>query len=335
MASGRHWLSASEPARRMAGVRTDQGPARPDPAARRLHRRRGDGRGHLRVLPRAGHQAAPALWPDRKQRLQRHPGARRGAACTPSAVRCRASMSGSATMARSWCGRAACSAATSSRTTPRGRRCDDGWLHTGDAGYLEADGHLVVLGRLSDVVHTAKRRALHSELHREPAQVQPLRQGRRRARAGPRDVGGDHLHRPGSGRPVGRAARHLLHLLCRPVAEAGSDRPGRRRGTGTSTARCRTGCGCGRFVCLHKEFDADDGEITRTRKIRRNVVEERYRPIIDAIYDRQTTVLMKARDQLRERRGRRHRAHALGTGGLTHGLGAAARIRRQRRAASA
>ena len=33
---------------------------------------------------------------------------------------------------------------------------EDGWLHTGDAGYVEPDGHLVVLGRLSDVVHTAK-----------------------------------------------------------------------------------------------------------------------------------------------------------------------------------
>jgi long-chain acyl-CoA synthetase len=49
------------------------------------------------------------------------------------------------------------------------------------------------------------------------------------------------------------------------------------------------------FVCLHKEFDADDGEITRTRKIRRNVVEERYKPIIDAIYGHQHTVLMKAK----------------------------------------
>jgi long-chain acyl-CoA synthetase len=49
-----------------------------------------------------------------------------------------------------------------------------------------------------------------------------------------------------------------------------------------------------RFVCLHKEFDADDGEITRTRKIRRNVVEERYKPIIDAIYERKSTVLMRA-----------------------------------------
>ena len=42
-------------------------------------------------------------------------------------------------------------------------------------------------------------------------------------------------------------------------------------------------------------IDADDGEITRTRKIRRNVVEERYKPIIDAIYDRRETVLVKAR----------------------------------------
>jgi long-chain acyl-CoA synthetase len=38
------------------------------------------------------------------------------------------------------------------------------------------------------------------------------------------------------------------------------------------------------FVLLHKEFDPDDGEITRTRKLRRNVVEERYAPIINAIY---------------------------------------------------
>ncbi len=49
------------------------------------------------------------------------------------------------------------------------------------------------------------------------------------------------------------------------------------------------------FVSLHKEFDADDGEITRTRKLRRNVVEERYAPIIDAIYGGQSSVTMKAR----------------------------------------
>ena len=51
-----------------------------------------------------------------------------------------------------------------------------------------------------------------------------------------------------------------------------------------------------RFVSLHKEFDADDGEITRTRKLRRNVVEERYQPIIEALYDPgRKEVTMKAR----------------------------------------
>ena len=79
-------------ARRVAGVRADQGPVRPDPAARRLHRRRGHGRGHVRLLPRARHQAAPALRPDRKQRLQRHPERGRGPAAhgRPSAARRRA-----------------------------------------------------------------------------------------------------------------------------------------------------------------------------------------------------------------------------------------------------
>ena len=44
-----------------------------------------------------------------------------------------------------------------------------------------------------------------------------------------------------------------------------------------------------RFLLLHKEFDADDGELTRTRKIRRRLVAERYEPLITALYsDAQT-----------------------------------------------
>src|SRR3546814_2397691 len=50
-----------------------------------------------------------------------------------------------------------------------------------------------------------------------------------------------------------------------------------------------------RFVSLHKEFDPDDGEITRTRKLRRRVVEERYAPVIDALYDGSTTVSVQDR----------------------------------------
>jgi len=46
-----------------------------------------------------------------------------------------------------------------------------------------------------------------------------------------------------------------------------------------------SGCQVHRFVVLHKELDADDGEMTRTRKVRRRIVEEKYADIITALYD--------------------------------------------------
>jgi long-chain acyl-CoA synthetase len=50
-----------------------------------------------------------------------------------------------------------------------------------------------------------------------------------------------------------------------------------------------------RFVNLHKEFDPDDGELTRTRKLRRRVIEERYGPIIEALYSSRRTIDVEAR----------------------------------------
>ena len=40
-----------------------------------------------------------------------------------------------------------------------------------------------------------------------------------------------------------------------------------------------------RFLILHKELDADDGELTRTLKVRRSFIGERYAPLIEALYD--------------------------------------------------
>ncbi|MDX5359937.1 MAG: long-chain fatty acid--CoA ligase, partial [Alphaproteobacteria bacterium] len=50
-----------------------------------------------------------------------------------------------------------------------------------------------------------------------------------------------------------------------------------------------------RFVNLHKDFDADDGEITRTRKLRRNVIEEHYGKLVDALYDGSERVTFEAK----------------------------------------
>ncbi len=45
------------------------------------------------------------------------------------------------------------------------------------------------------------------------------------------------------------------------------------------------GCQIHRFLVLHKELDADDGEITRTRKVRRGVIEEKFNDLVNALYD--------------------------------------------------
>ncbi|WP_342130509.1 AMP-dependent synthetase/ligase [Hydrogenophaga sp. OTU3427] len=170
---------------------------------------------------------------------------------------------------------------------------EDGWLHTGDAGYLEADGQLVVLGRLSEVVHTANNERyipnyIENRLKFSPfvKDVAVLGKGRETLAAivciDKEPVGhwaevrgisyisyADLSQKPEVIALLADAVRHVNTLLPEGL-------------------RLR------HFVSLHKEFDADDGEITRTRKLRRNVVEERYAPIIDAIYGGQTQVSMRA-----------------------------------------
>jgi long-chain acyl-CoA synthetase len=171
---------------------------------------------------------------------------------------------------------------------------EDGWLHTGDAGYLEPDGHLVVLGRLSDVVHTAKgeryipnyieNRLKFSPYIKDAAVLGSGRDALSAIICIDKDAVGlwaelrgisyisyaDLSQKPQVIALIAAAVKHVNSTLL-------------------------DGLQLRKFVCLHKEFDADDGEITRTRKIRRNVVEERYKPVIDAIYGGQNTVLMKAK----------------------------------------
>jgi long-chain acyl-CoA synthetase len=49
-----------------------------------------------------------------------------------------------------------------------------------------------------------------------------------------------------------------------------------------------------KFVSLHKEFDPDEAELTRTRKLRRGFIEERYKQIIDAMYSDEDEVNVEA-----------------------------------------
>ena len=50
------------------------------------------------------------------------------------------------------------------------------------------------------------------------------------------------------------------------------------------------GCQIHRFLVLHKELDADDGELTRTRKVRRRIIEEKFDDLITALYDNKDSI---------------------------------------------
>ena len=170
----------------------------------------------------------------------------------------------------------------------------DGWLHTGDAGYLEEDGHLVVLGRLSEVVYTAQGERYIPNYIENRLKFSPYI----------KDVAV-----LGSGRDT------LAAMICIDMESVGhwaelrglsymsysdlSQKPDVMALLIQAVERLNTTLPEPLRLCsvvsLPKEFDADDGEITRTRKLRRNVVEERYAPIIDAIYAGQSDVTYQAR----------------------------------------
>jgi long-chain acyl-CoA synthetase len=171
---------------------------------------------------------------------------------------------------------------------------DNGWLRTGDAGYLEADGDLVVLGRVSEVVRTAAGERY----------IPNYIENRLKFSSHIRNVAVFGADKPFLTAIVCidyEAAGHwaeqraisygsYAELSQRPEVRA-LVREAVRRVNETQPEALRIR----RFVNLHKDFDADDGEITRTRKLRRNVIEENYAQLVDALYDGSTTVRFEAR----------------------------------------
>ncbi|ASJ74476.1 AMP-binding protein [Granulosicoccus antarcticus] len=163
----------------------------------------------------------------------------------------------------------------------------EGWMHTGDAGYYNSAGHLVVIDRISDLA------TMNSGLRYSPQFIENKLK---------------FCPYIGEAVVLGADRDYLTAMICirypilskwaekqrisfttytdlssRPEAyELISEEIKRINETLPEAQRLR------RFVLLYKELDADDGELTRTRKVRRKVVNQKYEDIIDAIYtDRQ------------------------------------------------
>jgi long-chain acyl-CoA synthetase len=159
----------------------------------------------------------------------------------------------------------------------------DGWLHSGDTGYIDDDGHLVVFDRTADIMILSDGRKFSPQYIEARLKFSPYLQD---------------AWVIGDGRPYVTAVICIAYKVVGKWAEDRgipytsypelSQKPevyelveGAIRQVNRHlppSARIR------KFVNLYKEFDPDDDELTRTRKLRRAFVEKRYQDIVEALY---------------------------------------------------
>ena len=169
-----------------------------------------------------------------------------------------------------------------------GARDAEGWFRTGDAGYLGEDGHLRIIDRV-DHVGALKDgspfapRLLESKLKFVPYIKEAMVIGNGRSAASvlididPIAVGRwadkNFISYTGHADLASRAETYGLIASCIAKVNAALAHD-------PMLARSQIG----RFAILQKELSADDGVLTRTGKLRRDVAADRYKPLIDAIY---------------------------------------------------
>jgi long-chain acyl-CoA synthetase len=168
----------------------------------------------------------------------------------------------------------------------------DGWYRTGDAGFLDASGHLRIIDRAKDVgriVGGASDGALFAPKYIENKlkffpyvkEAVAFGDGRDKVCAFVNiDIEAVGNWAEKRNLPYGSYTDlaqkpAVLELVRECVEKVNADLAADER---------LASCQISRFLVLHKELDADDGELTRTRKVRRGFIAERYRVLIDALY---------------------------------------------------
>jgi long-chain acyl-CoA synthetase len=169
----------------------------------------------------------------------------------------------------------------------------DGWLHSGDAGYLTPEGHIVVIDRIKDVMSLAdgvkfSPQFIENKLKFSPFVKEAVTVGHHRAFIVAMiciDFGivGNWAERNRinyttytdlSSKP------EVIDLIRHEVLKVNRSLP--------ENAQVK------RFALLYKELDPDDDELTRTRKVRRHFVEEKYAEIIEGMYAGRDEIAIEA-----------------------------------------
>jgi len=172
----------------------------------------------------------------------------------------------------------------------------EGWVATGDAGFIEeGTGHLRIIDRAKDVGKMADGsmfapKYVENKLKFYPNILEAVVFGKDRSNCSAfinidlAAVGSWAERNNVAYSSYQELAGHpqVLKLIQEHIAETNLS---------ISQDKMLSGCQVHRFLVLHKELDADDGELTRTRKVRRRIIEEKFSDLIQALYNGSSEIL--------------------------------------------
>ena len=168
----------------------------------------------------------------------------------------------------------------------------EGWYHTSDAGFLDAHGHLKIIDRVKDVGRIAggandgamfAPKYVENKLKFFPHIKEVVAYGDGRDRVcvminiDIEAVGNwaERRNLPYAGYTDLAQKTEVYQLIKECIEKVNAD---------LSEDELLAGSQVSRYLVLHKELDADDGELTRTNKVRRGFIAEKYQPLVDALY---------------------------------------------------
>ena len=168
----------------------------------------------------------------------------------------------------------------------------EGWYHTSDAGFIDGSGHLKIIDRVKDVGHLVggdhdgamfAPKYVENKLKFFSHIKEAVAFGDQRDKVSVMinvdfDAVGNWAERrnlPYAGYTDLASKPEVCALIQECVEQVNAD---------LARDELLAGSQISRFLVLHKELDADDGELTRTNKVRRGFIGERYAVLVDALY---------------------------------------------------